>query len=237
MELTSTNLFLSLASFGNLVLVFLNGMVFVLLMQRLKKVRHQEDQFSKEYGDLIANAHKRASQILETATSQAQDLLNNTKVTVSDLETKLRSAFEGFMEEKTKSFRMDLEKVNTDYTDFMGQLTQTLKGDSSHLVETVMSEARGEIQSFVGRLKEETAQASNRFETELRGEFIKAMDQVKAYREEQLGLVEKTINQIILKVSKLVLPEAISIADHERMIVEALEQAKKEEVLEAALKQ
>ena len=53
---------------------------------------------------------------------------------------------------------------------------------------------------------------------------------IEAYKESRYADAEESVKQIVQKVSQEVLNKSISLEDHQKMVIDALEKAKKEGV-------
>ena len=59
-------------------------------------------------------------------------------------------------------------------------------------------------------------------------DFAKAQIEIAEYKKHQLSKIDQSMNDVLLKVSGSILGKVIPIRDHQQLIIDALEQAKKE---------
>ncbi len=231
-QIDEITIYIALATIGNFLLLFLNLLMFAFLLKKIRNLTRDETAFNSKYTKIISEANDQATLILNKATKESEAMINETRVNLSGLKKELINSFNLMIQGHSDQMKGSLEEINKDYSKFATELKDQMQNQTRELANTVINKAGEQLNQFVETLKQATIQAQIRFESGLNTQFQQALDNIRSYRQEQLTLVEKSINTIILKVTKAVLPEAISITEHEQLIFEALDKAKKEETFE-----
>ena len=221
----------------NVFFLFFNIVVMVLLLGFLSKIRDQYQRFHLEYGKKMDDANHEAAKIIDHTSKKAEKMINDVDIDTHEIKKRIEKNLNSSISTYSKSVIQSIDDINEDYNMFLKQVKESMKADTQKMVETVLNETRVEIDSFTSTMKEGTVQAQKQFETKLHEEFSKALANIDTYRNDQLSLIERSINRIIIKVTKDVLGEAVSVTDHEKLIFDSLERARKEEIFEGIIKQ
>jgi hypothetical protein len=220
----------------NVILLVFNIVLLITLVAFVSKFRRQYIEVRRTYREKIEKANTEALSIIDEASKKSAEMLAIMKVDVDEIRTKMQGSLRATADTHTNAVEQSINDINADYEKFLDQLRVQVKSDTQKMVDTVVTKSNSEIAGFVDTLKRGTVEAQEKFQQDLHNEFSNALKGIKEYREEQLRLVENSINRIIIKVTRAVLAEAISVTDHEKTIFESLERAKKEEVFEGILK-
>lgn len=182
----------------------------------------------KKEADIESEAHKKASHILQEARSKAIKIIEDTNVSYELLkktfEQQLKAAsyhssqkFEGISDEFLKVY----QKTLTDLKDNNIKIISNISKD-------IENSTRLELEDFKETLKKETLDSQKIVEGKIEQGYQMAEKELEDYKAERLKKIEDEIYNIIQNVSKEVLGKTLSLQEHEQLVIEALEKAKKE---------
>lgn len=220
----------------NIVFLILNIILIMSLVSVFVKLKKQLNGFEEKYGKELDDANKKAMNIISEASKKAEHILKNVEVDTNSIKEEMNVILKDSSEKYSESMNSSIVDINDEYNKFLIGLKDQMKGDTQKMVNSVLNDTREEIEGFTTAMKRGTIEAQENFEKKLHEEFSKALANIDSYRREQLSLIERSINRIIIKVTKDVLSESISITDHEKLIFDSLERAKKEEIFEGIIK-
>src|SRR3989338_742124 len=109
---------------------------------------------------------------------------------------------------------------------------ESLKQKNIDIVKNVSKDIEEDtvkdVEDFDNILQKETFAAQKIVEDKLEKEYSNVQQNRQDYKNEMLKKAEEEIYKILETVSKLTLGKSIPLADHEQLIIEALEKAKKD---------
>ena len=165
--------------------------------------------------------HKKEIEILENAREKAAKIIGN------QVNDKLKTV-------SLNEIR-DFEKAANDLLAIYKQELEDLKSSTikiaSNITKDIESNTISELKDFKEILKKETYASQKIVEEKIEEKYSEMKKELEAYRQERLKKIEDEIYNIIQNISMLVLGRSLSVRDHEEMILEALEKAKKEKAI------
>jgi F0F1-type ATP synthase membrane subunit b/b' len=100
------------------------------------------------------------------------------------------------------------------------------------IVSEISQQAAEEIKKVSGVLSEELAQKFGGIyqltKGTLNNKVAETEKEIENYKKERLKEIDRKIYQLLAKVAKKTIGKAIDLSDHEKLVIEALEKAKKE---------
>jgi len=193
----------------------------IILIASYVKVLKKYNYLLRQQESLKMHDHRKAIEILEKARQKAATLLEN----------------QVHNELKTVSLNeiRDFEKAANDLLAFYKQELEDIKTSTikiaSNITKDIESNTISELKDFKEILQKETYASQKIVEEKVEEEYSEMKKELEAYRQERLKKIEDEIYNIIQDVSMLVLGRSLSVRDHEELILEALEKAKKKKVL------
>ncbi len=167
-----------------------------------KEIREGIERFSKEvdsFSDDVINSYR----------SQIPILLDSAREKISELTIINKEIRDRLLVEAEK----EMKEFGNDYLRAREKMFRELKAVSKEVEES----ASRKISEFYFDIENLTKE-----------KLIKLEKEIEEYKKEQIKKIDKEIYQILSQVAKEVLGKAIDISTHERLVIEALEKAKKE---------
>jgi len=178
--------------------------------------------------NLLSEAHTNNLRIVSEANRKAQAIIEETREnkTASEeiLKTKLDrlvalqvQTLDALSSDFLKTYRESLEQIKL-------QDLEKLKKASSTIEQTVEKE----LTDFSSALKKETLSVEEEVKERVEQEFAKAKADIEAYKKQELENVKASLYPLLQRTTEIVLGKALSLEDHEALVVNALEEAQKE---------
>lgn len=184
----------------------------------------------KEFGDfkegrkrgldpqsLLTSATLRAQKLLENANSEARDVVKNASIYLKSEEGKIAKEIQKAADTNTKIFQEAVDQIKNDSLRQLSVLPQDIK------LLMVSS-----VDNFRLGLQEELVKAQAQASQTVMNSFKKAQEEIDNYKKEKEKKIDEGALKLIAQLSKRVLGKDISLEEHEKMVVKALEEAKKQ---------
>ncbi|OGH37818.1 MAG: hypothetical protein A3B44_01075 [Candidatus Levybacteria bacterium RIFCSPLOWO2_01_FULL_38_21] len=185
-------------------------------------------QVHKDGADLLENARIKAGQIIEDAIKKAAEIIGSSNNLNAQSKKILDQALDTLLKHQTSYF----EKASSDFLEAYKRELDSLKQKNIEIVKNVSKDIEEdtikEVKDFDNILQKETFAAQKIVEDKIEDEYSLAQKNVEEYKNEMLKKAEEEIYRILETVSKLTLGKSIPLAEHEQLIIEALEKAKKD---------
>ena len=128
-----------------------------------------------------------------------------------------------------------MQRLSEENEAFADNLRQQFTDESARLMKALSWQNEQEVKSFVEDLKGRTVQTHSDMEKTLQESFNKALLEVESYKKKRLDEVEQSLPTLLLNISKEFLGRVITVPEHEKLVFESLEQAKKEGVFSSSV--
>ena len=156
------------------------------------------NSLQKKDNSIKSEAQKNADEIIEGAQSKALKIIQDANLFKNNMEDKFAEELRKFSESQVKNFE------KTSY-DFLANYQKELTGLREEAIKTIVNISKDIEKSNL--------------------DDIQSM--LENYKIERMKDIDKQIYADIERISKIVLGKAISMQDHENLVMQALEKAKK----------
>lgn len=219
-------LFISL--FADFAIVAFVGYYFYRFNNQERDVETREKKLDSRYHHVVDEALAKERKIIEDATIEAEEIIKNTKE---------------LSEHSVSIINQALEKMATDLNRTAGQTGNTLLSNYSTSLRDISNQSVNNLQTvtraFEEALKKQTLDFQNaavNLEADLEKQIknfgeslLPTLErELEEYKTERLRQTEQLVKTVIQKASEDVFNKSISLEDHEKLILESLEKAKKE---------
>lgn len=227
---------------SNAVLLFVAGLLVVCIVtlivaylnlsRRLKKAEAERDVLKKTGSAgaeaVLEDARKQAMIIVQRAQEKAQAILSETKQFQLDakriLETEMKDVastqsaeIQKASNELIKNYELSLSKVKEDDINMFKTMTQSIQKDMEK-----------EMLEFKTTLEKETVSSKQSIEKKLQDQYTQVGTEIEEYKKQQIQKVDSHILALIEKATLLAIAKSLSLQDHQDLVLEALQEAKKE---------
>jgi len=171
---------------------------------------------------LLANAQGEAQKMLVDANSQAQQILAKAKEFMSTGESTLTS---------------EMKNVSQIYANKYGLTLKEIETESLKMLQNIPEDVRkilgSEITNIKIALTEEAKKAENDAKAIVVDAYKKAEAEVESYKSERFRQIDESVLFILKELARKVLAKEISQEEHEKLVLKALDEAKRQNVFVA----
>ena len=224
------------AVFGILALNILILIAFgVLLSSFLKRyltwhetIEEQKKEAYKKAAEVLDQARGQAGIIIQDAQHHASGLLKNAGSSVERVEKEIGETIRAFVGEEKGHIGSVVDDLLRTYRAMVGEAEKHFSDTLEGAAKTVAGEARNSVAHFQDLLKGETVRYHAIMEQRIEEWRMKAQQEIDDRRREAFKKIEESMYRIILFVSQRVLGRALTMEDHQQLVIQALEEAKKQ---------
>lgn len=182
-----------------------------------KQTSTTQAEEQKKVEELLTKAQKDANVLIQQATAKAGEIIQNAQGVVDSQSSQLAQALATLSEEYKKVYAESLKSTEVEAVKLVQNIQKDIKvqidkeiGQIHTALEKDMDETRKLLSSVVGKLEQS---------------FADEMAQYKKQKEDQLNAI---IFDVVKEISQKVIKKEISEKEHESMVMDALNEAKKE---------
>jgi hypothetical protein len=211
-------------------LLLVVGLYFSLSRKALE-VRRQHEQLKdslwQKEAELMAESDRKAKQIIKKALGKAAKIEEDAHWQRSEiskvLARQLGEVIENYRQELSNISKMALKDYQNGLVEEKDDAIKVLKS----ILNNTASRTEREIQLFQKNLNEETISLEDSVRQKIEEAYQKMLVQIEEERQRRLKKLEEEILGIVKTVTEASLGRSFSLAEHEELIFEALEKAKK----------
>lgn len=214
-----------------LILVILTITLVVIVVSHVRML-NKFHSLQKEDDRLKQHEQKKSLEILEDARKKAEKIISSAHFADENLKKEFQEQLKTVSQNQIKAF----EKESFDFLKAYQKELQDSKFDTikivNNLSKNIEKDVVSELNDFKEVLKKETYVSQKIVEGKIEEEYGQTQKEIEDYKAERIKKVEDQIYNIIQTVAILVLGKAISLSDHETLVIDSLNKAKQEKVFE-----
>jgi len=203
------------------------GAIVISYANTLRKLQALHEEKSTTQKEML----KKSDLILEEAREKALKIVSDANL----FEDSTKKLFEQELKRTAESQAKTLEKLSYDFLSVYQKELTDLKENNIKMMINISKDIENsviaELKDFREILKKETFASQKIVEGKIEDAYKIAQKEIEDYRAERLKKVEDQIYEIIQNVSKVVLGKTLSLEEHEQLVMDALEKARKEEAV------
>src|SRR3989344_6798827 len=212
-------LYILILVFVSLVLLLIGVILLYLkLVKTFDDYRRGRDK-DVDPATLIAQAQIKSQKILEEAHRKAAEMLANAQAFLQKDENNLVTEIEKANKASEKIFQQSLEEIQKHSIQMVQNIPQDIK---ITLIST--------LDNFRISLTQEVTKAQQEANNAIKQAYARALEEVESYKEERMKQVDSSILSIVKDVTEKVLSKEISLEEHEKLVLRALEEARKQNI-------
>ena len=224
-EVTSVNIFL----------IWLSIFFFVLFLYSFLKLRKiakndaiNNDRQQKKWLELENKAQKDYQEVLEAANKRAQEIILQATDIKKETDSKFNSAFEALI----TSQKMSLEKSTISLSNRHLEEIAKLNDESIALITKIYKDyevtTKADLDKYKTAISQQTFEAEKLAAQRIKDEYIKLEKDIIERRSQKLNQLDTNIYKLLTIVSKDIIGKALDFSEHEDLVIQSLERAKKE---------
>lgn len=210
-------------------IVVLAALIFCYYMYRKeKKIEEKSMHVSQNYDQLVQEAKAKAKAIIDQAGMEAATILAQSQNTKLNLDMKSEETFKKITDEQMQLLRTNSEEYFRSYTSSLEEVKHHYASLLEQMLADIRDSTQKEIQELKAILKNQLTQSQGSVTKQMQDDFMKAQIEINEYKKHELERIDKSMNDLLIRVSEEILGKMIPIRDHQQLIIDSLEMAKKE---------
>lgn len=218
-----------LADFAILLFV---GYYFLKLNSKERELEKRENKIDSEYHQVVDNALAKERKIMDDATSEAEHIITGAEYVNKSSKEVVDQALQKMVDQiHTETVETARNFMNS-FSASLGQISQQSQRDFQDVAKELEQGLQTQVTDFQNSAKELEVDLQKQikdFHDTLLPGLEKELDDYKKIRMKQ---ADQTIASIVQKASQEILNKTISLDDHQKLIIESLEKAKKEGIFD-----
>jgi hypothetical protein len=208
---------------------WINLLIFSKLSERVKKTEKltQEETY-QEALSVLEDAKNRSFGILQDANIKAQKMLEKAGTFSEDTRTALEDQIKHLNEKQSNT----LEEMSHELLGFYKNAIEDEKEGSIQIIkdvsEDLKKEAVSELVEFKDVLHKETIESQELVRKKVNLEYEQMEKELEKYKEVKLKEIDGAIYHILADVTRNVLGKALSLEDHQELVMSSLEEARRQ---------
>lgn len=194
----------------NLILVLFVIYYIAKLRTKEKELSQKETKIDTNYHQIVDNALSKERKILEDATTEASQIITNAQYVNTSSKQAVDQALNTMLHDVQGDAVKAADTFKTSYVASLEQIAHTSLGDFQNVTKELKTDLEQQIKTF--------------HDTLLPG----LQKELEAYKQSRMKQAETTITRVVQEVSQEVLNKSISFEDHQKLMTESLDKAKKE---------
>lgn len=194
----------------NLIIVLFLAYYLVKLRAKEKELEKKENKVDTNYHHIVDEALAKERKILEDASSEADKILTDAKYVNSSSQKIVDEALQKMIADIKAETSTAAEDFRKSYVASLQQIAATSLRD----FQTVSKELQTDLEAQIKKFHESLLPNMEK--------------ELENYKQTRLKQAEQIITKVVQEASQQILNKSITFEDHQRLMTEALEKAKKE---------
>ena len=209
--------------------------VVVYFLRSIKKSQLYEIENSNSRNDSssLNEARNKALRIIDQANNKALDIIQKANLFITVKNDSLNKELKAVAQKEIKLFEKQTSDFIKSYTDVLDDLKSKNIEIFQSISRNIEKSTIDEIKKFNIDIGHQAISSQKMLEKKIDDGYTLAKKEIDEYKQAKLSIVDQKIFEIIERVSKLVIGKAISPSDHETLVIDSLEKAKKEAVFDS----
>lgn len=180
------------------------------LEDRANNLVKKEVKVDSDYHQIVDSSLSKERKILDDATKEASSILTNTKFVSDSSKETIDRALQKMIESVQQDAAVSSNDIMTKHKNSLSQMS----GKSIDNFQSITKQFEMDMQKQMQEYRETL--------------LPNLQKEIEAYKQQKFKEADKTVNSIVQQVSQKVLNKAISLEDHQNLIIESLDKALKE---------
>ena len=201
--------------------------VYLFVAYERSRRRHVKPQNTDETA-VIEHAHSRAQGIIDRAVEKSEETLLQTEFLKQELVRHGEESITEVVENIVKLLNQDGVKYDEQYQQLFDTIRAQYVEKTNEALSVMQKAADTELAAFRAAVKQGTIGTQTQLDLQMKEEFAAAKKDLENYKVARMAKINQEINALCSQVMLEVLGRSIPLAEHEKLLMEALEEAKKE---------
>lgn len=193
-----------------LIIIIASNIALAGIVAAYLKLQNEFAKFKRDKESIHSEAREKAVRVVETAKEKALEILSEAKSdSLRESET-IDMRLQEISENKLREYKKMLQKVS----------------------ESIEDTAVRELSEYKKTLTFETAEGQKIMEQKMTEAMTAAQEQIENYKAQKMAEIDERIEKLIKKITLQVLGKGLRIDDQTKIVISALEKAKKDGLFE-----
>lgn len=176
---------------------------------------------------LVYLLFKKNSKATASADVEFQNMANSRKQ-IEFLQNKFKESIEQIISNNSSTIANTSNSLIKYYQDTITTLTLNYNQNSEKMMQILNEELRKKVAELSSQNLKELEESKNIVNTEIKKEIAIMQSQVDKYTKEKYKQIDEKVYEIISETAKNTVGKVINIVDHQQLVMNALDQAKKD---------
>lgn len=204
--------------------------IVVLFLRRKEDADHHEKNVSQASTKIIEHANKKAEQIIQNAVDKAEEIIYQSQTFNDKVQKELSFSFKDAMEKHKHELAATLDVIMKEYKETFTVTKQSFIERSNKTIDQIREYGDMEFAMIKDQSSAKAAQVEEYIRKKIDMEFDEAKKEIDKYKEVEKGRVSQMIREAIAELTNEVLRLSIPKSEQERLIMEALDKARKDNI-------
>lgn len=198
------------------------------LAKKEKRLTQEEKRLDKIFLKAHDEADQKAEEIIKKAIDRAERIILDAEIVKTDFLNKVEESLERVGEQGVQELKIDSEEFDKKYKDLFEGLKQEYLKHANTTLESVGKIADEELEDFRKVLRSETVESQEIISKKISQEFEQVQKEIEEYKKNRVDNIGQEISTLVSKISKEVLGRTLTPEQHGEIILQELENAKKD---------
>jgi len=203
----------------NIALFLFNFAMLQVIIQKIAEYKKISKQLGPNPQQVLKNAEKSALKII----SDAMDHADQIKSTI-------RKKVDQVNQNQDKNLKKALEKVEQENIKSLDQLSVKLNENTNRLLNNISLKGDKKVEEIFDNLNDKTENTYKEISLKLNKEYENTLNQIKKYKQEKQKEIDEKAEKLLKNVVKKAIPMLLNNEDHEKLILDSIKQAKKDNI-------
>ncbi len=220
--------FLPLTIIAPILLSLLVLLFAYFLSKKEKRLAQEEKRLDKIFLKAHDEADQKAEEIIKKAIDRAEKIILDAEIVKTDFLNRVEENLERVGEQGVRELKVDSEEFDKKYKDLFEGLKQEYLNHANTTLESVGKIADEELEDFRKVLRSETVESQELISKKISEEFDRVQKEIEDYKKNRVDNIAQEISTLVNKIAKDVLGKSLTAEQHGEIILQALENAKKD---------
>ena len=197
----------------------------------MKDVENMRVTIAKRGNDILAKTITVAQEIIRNAIAASQKNLRVSESLQEEMGKMMREGVSQNLSESKQMMQDDVKDITDAYQKQFNLLAKEVQASAMFAHNQLLESAKRVIDGFAADIKNEIEGLQAAASEKISQSILEAEKGTTAYQEQKIKELDTKIYQIIGEIAKKTVGHTIDISRHEQLVIEALEKAKKENLL------
>lgn len=211
------------------LLILLTGLLVAIYLytKLFRKLNEAERELRRHY---LKKAKTQASQIVEEASQEALDMLNDSRTLSSKDQALLEAVVKKVSDEQSTYLKTALDQMMQEYKNELQQAKSNNINMLSNISKDIEANTSTQFADYVNTIKNETIGSEKIISKKIDDEYKSIQNEIITYKNEAFRKIDSQIIDLLKKISIEVTEKSISPQDHKDLIIKTLEKAKNDKL-------